>query len=173
MQIFHPESRPITILLLLIQPLNIIFYKNLLFLPKATLRSTYLLLKPLLSKLLTRPLPTKRIRVQLKDCELMTLCHCFFFFQPITARLFPIHSGSFSCALCSDDSSRQVSDQGPRLFGATILLRTFSEPPIWSPPLFGSMPFSAQIFLAKFRSLTVQLFILFLCFFFSFRATIK
>ena len=70
---------------LLIQPLNFIFYKILsalnimitvdsLFLPEAALLFIYLLLKPLLSKLPT-PLSAdkKKIRVQLKDCALVTL----------------------------------------------------------------------------------------------------
>ena len=37
-------------------------------------------------------------------------------FQPITARLFPINSRSFSCALYSDDSSWQVSDEKLRRY---------------------------------------------------------
>ena len=76
-------------LLLLIQPLDFIFYKILpalnimtradfLFLPKAAHLFIYLLLKPLLSKLLPGPLPTKKIRIQLKDCTLMTLSHWSF-----------------------------------------------------------------------------------------------
>ena len=85
-------SRLILSLLLLIQPLDFIFYKILpvfnilmtvdcLFLPEAALLSIYLLLKPLLSKLLTPPSPTKRIRVQIQDCALMMLSHWSFFTQ--------------------------------------------------------------------------------------------
>ena len=76
-------------LLLLIQSLDFIFYKILpslnimmtadfLFLPKVAHLFIYLLLKSLSSKLLTCPLPTKRIRVQPKDCTLTTLSHWFF-----------------------------------------------------------------------------------------------
>ena len=74
-----------------------------LFLPKAA----YLFI--FLSKFLTGPLPTKRVRVQLKDCALMMLS--LVFFHPITARRFRINSRFFSCALYSDDSSRQASDE--------------------------------------------------------------
>ena len=57
-----------------------------------------------------RPLPTKRIRIQLKDCTLKTLSH-WSFFQPITSRLFPIKIRLFFCALDSDDSFWQLSDK--------------------------------------------------------------
>ena len=55
-----------------------------------------------------RPLPTKAIRVQLEDCALMTLSHWSFSSQS-QFWLFSINSRSLSCALHSDDSSRQVS----------------------------------------------------------------
>ena len=77
--------RLIPSLLLLIQPLDFMFYKILpvlnmltadfLFLPKAAHLFIYLVLKPLSSKLLTPPSADKRIHVQLKDCTLMTLSH--------------------------------------------------------------------------------------------------
>ena len=81
--------RLIPTLLLLIQPLNFIFYRILpalnitmtadfLFLPKATHLFIYLLLKPMSSKLQTSPSANKKIRVQLKDCTLMTLSHWSF-----------------------------------------------------------------------------------------------
>ena len=113
--------RLIPSLLLLIQPLDFIFYKILpalnimmtadfLFLPKAAHLSIYLLWKLLSSKLLTPPSADKRIRIQLKDCTLMTLSHWSFSSQ---SRLgfFPINSRSFFYALHSDDSSWQVSDE--------------------------------------------------------------
>ena len=64
----------------------------------------YLLLKPLSSKLLTPPSADKKNsctaeRLYTNDTFSLVL------FQPITARLFPINSRSFSCALHSDNSS--------------------------------------------------------------------
>ena len=107
--------RLIPSLLLLIQPLDFIFYEILpalkimmtadfLFLPKAAYLFIYLLLKPLSSKLQTPPSADKRIRIQLKDCTLMTLSHWSFSSQ---SRLgfFALNSRLFYCALYSDDSS--------------------------------------------------------------------
>ena len=107
--------RLIPSLLLLIQPSDFIFYKILpalnimmtadfLFLPKAAHLFIYLLLKPLSSKLLTPPSADEKNlctaeRLYTNDAFLLVL------FQPVTARLFPIDSRSFSCALHSDDSS--------------------------------------------------------------------
>ena len=108
-------SRLIPSILLLIQPLDFIFYKILpalnimmtadfIFLPKAAHLFIYLLLKPLSSKLLTPPSDYKKnsytaYRLYTNDAFSLVL------FQPITARLFPINSRSFFCALHSDDSS--------------------------------------------------------------------
>ena len=107
--------RLIPSLLLLIQPLNIIFYKILpalnimmtadfLFSPKAAHLFIYVLLKPLSSKLLTAPSAGKKNsytakRLHNNDAFSLVL------FQPTAARLFPINSRSFFCALHSDDSS--------------------------------------------------------------------
>ena len=107
--------RLIPSLLLLLQQLDFIFYKILpalsimmtadfLFLPKAAHLFIYPLLKPLSSKLLTPPSAVKKNsctaqRLYTNDAFSLVL------FQPITARLFPINSRSFSCALHSDDSS--------------------------------------------------------------------
>ena len=101
--------------LLMIQPLDFIFYKILpalniimtadfLFLPKAAHLFIYLPLKPLSSKLLTPSSGDKKnsctaLRLYTNDAFSLVL------FQPITARLFPINSRSFSCARHSDDSS--------------------------------------------------------------------
>ena len=114
-QIFQPS------LLLLIQPLDFIFYKILpalnimmtadfLFLPRPFTFSSICSWSHFHQNFLPRPLPTKRIRVQLKDCTLMTLSHWSFSSQ---SRLdfFPINSRSFSCALHSEDSSWQVSGE--------------------------------------------------------------
>ena len=109
-------SRTIPSFLLLIQPLDFTSHKILfvlsirmtvdfLFLPETAL----LLLKPLLSKLLTPLSADKK-----NSCTAERLCSnkalSLVFFQRNTARLFPINSRSFSCALHSDDSYRQVSD---------------------------------------------------------------
>ena len=63
----------------------------------------YQLLKPLSSKLLTPPSAGKK-----NLCTAQRYCtndaFSLVFFQPNTARLFPINSRSFSCALHSDDS---------------------------------------------------------------------
>ena len=118
--------RLISSLLLLIQPLDFIFCKILpafnimmtadfLSLPKAAHLFIYLLLKPLLSKLLPPPSADKNNsytaeRLYTNDAFSLVL------FQPITARLFPINSRSFFCALHSDDSSWQVSDEKLRRY---------------------------------------------------------
>ena len=83
---FKSSIQTNTQFLLLIQPLDFIFYQILpvlniimtvdfLFLPKAVLLSICLLLKPISSKLLTRPSPTKRISIQCKDCTQMIFSH--------------------------------------------------------------------------------------------------
>ena len=118
--------RLIPILLLLIQPLDFIFNKILpslnimmtayfLFLPKAAHLFTYLLLKPFSSKLLTPFAADKKNsctaqRLYTNDAFSLVL------FQLITARLFPINSRLFSCALHSDDSSCKVSDEKLRRY---------------------------------------------------------
>ena len=107
--------RLIPSLLLLIQPLDFIFYKILpalnimmtadfLFLPKAAHLFIYLLWKLLSSKLLTPPSADKKNsyiaeRLYTNDAFSLVL------FQPITARFFPINSRSFFYALHSDDFS--------------------------------------------------------------------
>ena len=79
-------------LLLLIQPLDFVFYKiipalnimmtaDFLFLPKAAHLFIYLLLKPLSSKLLTPPSADKKIRVQLKHCTLMRMTLSYWSFS--------------------------------------------------------------------------------------------
>ena len=94
-------------LLLLIQPLDFISFKilsvfilmmteDLLSLLEVALLSIYLLLKPLLSKLLTPPIADKKIRVLFKECALMTFFHWSFssqsrlgLFLQIAAAFFP------------------------------------------------------------------------------------
>ena len=118
--------RLIPSLLLLIQPLNFIFYKILpalnimmtvdfLFLPKVAHLFICQLLKPLSSKLLTPPSADKKNscvawRLYTNDAFSLVLL------EVITARLFPINSRSFSCACHSDDSSWQVSDEKLRRY---------------------------------------------------------
>ena len=70
--------------------------------------SINLLLKSLLSKLLTHLRPTKRICVQLGHCTQITLSHWSFSRQ---SQLDFFYSHSFSCSLYSDDFSWQVSDE--------------------------------------------------------------
>ena len=84
--------------------LNIMMTVDSPFLPKAALLFIYLLLNPLLSKLLTPPSADKK-----NSCTDLRLCTndilSLVFFQPIMAWLFPINSRSFSSALHSDNSS--------------------------------------------------------------------
>ena len=63
--------------------LNIMMTVDSLFLSKAAFLSIFLVLKPLLSKLLTPPSADKKnsCKVQLKNCALMTLSHWSFFSQ--------------------------------------------------------------------------------------------
>ena len=81
---------------------NIMMTVDSLFLPKAALLSIHLLLKPFSSKFLISPSTDKK-----NSCAASRSCTndalSLVFFQPITARLFPISNHSFFCALHSDD----------------------------------------------------------------------
>ena len=89
--------------------LNITMTVDFLFLFKAALPFIYLLLKR------TPPSADKK-----NSCAASRLCTndalSLVFFQPITARLFPINSHSFPCALHSDDSSSQALDEKLRRY---------------------------------------------------------
>ena len=110
------SPRLISSLLLQIQPKDCTFYKiqsvlnivmtvDSLFLPNAALLFIYLLLKPLLSKLLTSPSANKKNLSTVKHCALMTPSLWSFSSQSRLDRLLPINSHSFSCALHFDGSS--------------------------------------------------------------------